>query len=58
MCIKTLCSIRCNPNPSGEVVAEAASISDPHTVWVRSMMTEANIQALVDRGLLRQKAEV
>jgi hypothetical protein len=40
------------------VVAEAASISDPHTVWVRSMMTEANIQALVDRGLLRQKAEV
>jgi hypothetical protein len=26
--------------------------------WVRSTMTEAKIQALVDRGLLRPKAEV
>jgi hypothetical protein len=27
-------------------------------VWVRSTMTEAKIQVLVDRGLLRPKAEV
>jgi hypothetical protein len=36
----------------------AAPIPDPHAVWVRSMMTEAKIQALVDSGLLRPKAEV
>jgi hypothetical protein len=40
------------------MAVEAAPIPDPRTVWVRSMMTEAKIQALVDRGLLRQKAEV
>jgi hypothetical protein len=40
------------------MAAEAASISDPHTMWVQSMMTEAEIQALVDRRLLRPKAEV
>jgi hypothetical protein len=40
------------------MAAEAASILDPQTVWVWSMMTEAKIQALVDRGLLRPKAEV
>jgi hypothetical protein len=37
---------------------EATSIPDPQTAWVRSTMTEAKIQALVDRGLLRPKAEV
>jgi hypothetical protein len=37
---------------------EAASIPDPQTAWVRSRMTEAKIQALVDRGLLQPKAEV
>jgi hypothetical protein len=47
MRIKTLCHIRSNSNPSGEIA-----------VWVRSTMTEAKIQALVDRGLLRSKAEV
>jgi hypothetical protein len=40
------------------MAAEGASIPDPQAVWVRSTMTEANIQALVDRGLLRSKAEV
>jgi hypothetical protein len=40
------------------MAAEAASIVDPQTAWVRSTMTEAKIQALVDRGLLRPKAEV
>jgi hypothetical protein len=40
------------------MVAEAASIPDPCTVWVRTTMTKAKIQALVDRGLLRPKAEV
>jgi hypothetical protein len=36
----------------------ALLIPDPRTVWVSSTMTEAKIQALVDRGLLRPKAEV
>jgi hypothetical protein len=36
---------------------EGASIPDPQAVWVRSTMTEVKIQALVDRGLLRPKAE-
>jgi hypothetical protein len=40
------------------MAAEAAAIPEPRTVWVRSTMTEAKIQALVDRGLLRLKAEV
>jgi hypothetical protein len=40
------------------MAAEAASIPNPHTTWVRSTTTEAKIQALVDRGLLRPKAEV
>jgi hypothetical protein len=40
------------------MTAEAASILDPRTVWVRSTTTEAKIQALVDRGVLRPKAEV
>jgi hypothetical protein len=40
------------------MVVEAACIPDPQAPWVRSTMTEAKIQALVDRGLLRPKAEV
>jgi hypothetical protein len=40
------------------MATEAACISDPRAVWVRSTMTEAKAQALVDRGLLRSKAEV
>jgi hypothetical protein len=40
------------------MVAEAACIPDPRTAWVRSTMTEDKIQALVDRGVLRPKAEV
>jgi hypothetical protein len=36
----------------------AVSIPNSHTVWVRSTMTEAKIQALVDHGLLRSKMEV
>jgi hypothetical protein len=40
------------------MAAEVACIPDPQVVWVRSTMTEAKIQALVDRGLLRPKAEV
>jgi hypothetical protein len=40
------------------MTAEATSISDPQTTWVWSTMTEAKIQALVDRGLLRPKVEV
>jgi hypothetical protein len=40
------------------MAAEAPLIPDLHTVWVPSMMKEAKIQSLVDRGLLRPKAEV
>jgi hypothetical protein len=40
------------------MAAETASIPDPQTVWVRSTMTEAKIQALVDRRLPRPKIEV
>jgi hypothetical protein len=40
------------------MAVEGASIPDPQTAWVRSTMTEAKIQVLVDRGLLRSKAEV
>jgi hypothetical protein len=38
--------------------AETTCIPDPQAAWVRSTMTEAKIQALVDRGLLRPKTEV
>jgi hypothetical protein len=58
MRVKTLCHIRSTTNPSGEMAADGASIQDPQAAWVRSTMTEAKIQALVDRGLLRPKAEV
>jgi hypothetical protein len=40
------------------MAAEAACIPDPWAVWVRSTMTEAKIQVLVDRRLLQSKAEV
>jgi hypothetical protein len=40
------------------MVAEAACIPDPQAAWVRSKMTEAKIQVLVDQGLLRPKREV
>jgi hypothetical protein len=40
------------------MAAQAASILDPQAVWVRSTITEAKIQALVNRGLLRPKEEV
>jgi hypothetical protein len=35
MRIKTLCHIRSNTNPSGEMAAEGASIPDPQAAWVR-----------------------
>jgi hypothetical protein len=57
MHVKTLCTFR-SKNPSNEMAAEAASISDPQAVWARSTMTEAKIPALVSRGLLRPKEEV
>jgi hypothetical protein len=40
------------------MAAEAACIPDPQAAWVRSTMTEAKIQALVDRGLLWPKTGV
>jgi hypothetical protein len=58
MHVKSLCHIRSSSNPSGEIAVEAACIPDPQVAWVRSTMTEAKIQALVDQGLLRSKTEV
>jgi hypothetical protein len=58
MRVKTLCNIRFSANPSGGMVAETDSIPDPQTTWVRSMMTEAKMQALVDHELLWPKAVV
>jgi hypothetical protein len=40
------------------MAATARQIPDPQTVWEPSTMTEAKIQVLVDRRLLRSKAEV
>jgi hypothetical protein len=40
------------------MATEAACISNPQAVWVRSTMTEAKIQVLVDWGLLQSKTEV
>jgi hypothetical protein len=40
------------------MAAAACPIPDPRTVWELSTMTEMKIQALVDCGLLRPKAEV
>jgi hypothetical protein len=40
------------------MAAEAASIPDPQAAWIRSTMTEAKIQVLVNRRLLRPKEEV
>jgi hypothetical protein len=58
MRIKTLCHIRSTAKPSSEMAAEVSCILDPQAAWVRSTMTEAKIQALVDPGLLRPKTEV
>jgi hypothetical protein len=40
------------------MAAPAREIPDPQTVWEPSTTTEAKIQALVDCGLLRPKAEM
>jgi hypothetical protein len=40
------------------MAAEAACIPDPQAAWILLTMTEATIQALVDRRLLRSKMEV
>jgi hypothetical protein len=50
--------MRSNINPSGAMAAKGASTPDPQAGWSRSTMSEAKIQALVDHGLLRPKAEV
>jgi hypothetical protein len=40
------------------MATETACIPDPQAAWVRSTMTEAKIQAVVDRGLLLPNTEV
>jgi hypothetical protein len=40
MIVNTLCHIRSNTNPSGEMATEGASIPDPRAVWVRSTMKD------------------
>jgi hypothetical protein len=58
MRVKSLCHIRSTTNPNHEMAAETACTPNPQAAWVRSTMTEARIQELVDRGLLRPKKEV
>jgi hypothetical protein len=58
MHIKTLVTFISRSIPSREMAAAACPIPDPRTVWELSTMTEMKIQALVDCGLLRPKAEV
>jgi hypothetical protein len=58
MRVKFLCHIRSSTNPSSEMAAEAACLPDLQAAWVRSTMTEAKIQALVDQGLLWSKTEL
>jgi hypothetical protein len=57
MRVKTLFTFR-SKKPSDKMAAAATSIPDPQTAWVRSIMSETKIQALVTRGLLRPKEEV
>jgi hypothetical protein len=57
MRVKTLFTFR-SKKPSDKMAAAATSIPDPRTAWVRSIMSETKIQALVTRGLLRPKEEV
>jgi hypothetical protein len=40
------------------MAVETPCIPNPQVAWVWSTMTEAKIQALVDRGLLWPKTEV
>jgi hypothetical protein len=40
------------------MAAKIAAIPNPRTVWVRSTMMDAKIKVLVDRRLMRLKAEV
>jgi hypothetical protein len=58
MHIKTLVNFRSKSPPLHEMVAAASQIPDPQTVWEPSVVTEAKIQALVDRRLSRPKAKV
>jgi hypothetical protein len=58
MHVKTLVTFRSRSIPSREMAVAARPIPGPRTVWEPSTMTETKIQALVDRGLLRPKAEV
>jgi hypothetical protein len=57
MRVKTLCNIRSSTNP-GDVMTAEVSIPKPKAAWDRSTMTEAKIQALVNRGLIQPKEEV
>jgi hypothetical protein len=43
MRVKTLCHIRSNSNPSGEMAAEVACITNPQEAWVRSTMIDVKI---------------
>jgi hypothetical protein len=53
MRVKTLVIFRSKPSHPQEIAATASQILHPQMIWEPLM-----IQALVDRGLLRSKAEV
>jgi hypothetical protein len=55
---KSLVTFRSKCTGFEEGKMEKPAIPDPSTVWETSMMTEEQMQSLVDRGLLRPKEQV
>jgi hypothetical protein len=55
---KSLVTVRSKCTRFEEGKMEKPVIPDPSTVWETSIVTEEQIQSLVDRGLLRPKAQV
>jgi hypothetical protein len=58
MRIKTLVTFRSKSVHLEEMAVVSSQIPAPETIWDPSVMTEEKIQALVEHGLLRPKAEV
>jgi hypothetical protein len=58
MHIKTLVTFRSKSVHLEEMAVVSSQIPAPETIWDPSVMTEEKIQALVEHGLLRPKAEV
>jgi hypothetical protein len=58
MRVKSLVTFRSKSIGFEEGKMEKPAISDPSTIWETSMVTEEQIQSLVDCGLLRPKSQV